>query len=146
MAGIAGLALAERLRTRAPELTVRLFEASDRPGGKIRTERIAFDDGRFIVESGPDAILAQKPWALRPDRRARAERSVDPDQPYAELNRNPEVRSPDRSARRRRVSRADADLALRAVRSALPAGQIRAALDFVTRPRAAMATSRSARS
>jgi protoporphyrinogen/coproporphyrinogen III oxidase len=63
-AGIAGLALAERLRTRAPELTVRLFEASDRPGGKIRTERIAFDGGRFIVESGPDAILAQKPWAL----------------------------------------------------------------------------------
>jgi oxygen-dependent protoporphyrinogen oxidase len=63
-AGIAGLALADRLHTQAPELTVRLFEASDRPGGKIRTERFAFDDGCFIVESGPDAILAQKPWAL----------------------------------------------------------------------------------
>jgi oxygen-dependent protoporphyrinogen oxidase len=63
-AGIAGLALADRLRTHAPELTVRLFEASDRPGGKIRTERIQLDDGSFIVESGPDAILAQKPWAL----------------------------------------------------------------------------------
>ena len=63
-AGIAGLALADRLCTRAPELTARLFEASDRPGGKIRTERIALDNGNFIVESGPDAILAQKPWAL----------------------------------------------------------------------------------
>ena len=63
-AGIAGLALAERLRSHAPELTVRLFEASDRPGGKIRTERIDFDDGRFIIEAGPDAILAQKRWAL----------------------------------------------------------------------------------
>ena len=63
-AGIAGLSLADRLRSRAPQLSVRLFEASDRPGGKIRTERVEFDDGRFIVESGPDAILAQKPWAL----------------------------------------------------------------------------------
>ena len=63
-AGIAGLSLADRLRSRAPELSVRLFEASDRPGGKIRTERVESDDGRFIVESGPDAILAQKTWAL----------------------------------------------------------------------------------
>ena len=63
-AGIAGLSLADRLRSRAPELSVRLFEASDRLGGKIRTECVELDDGRFIVESGPDAILAQKPWAL----------------------------------------------------------------------------------
>jgi oxygen-dependent protoporphyrinogen oxidase len=62
--GIAGLSVADRLRSHAPELSVRVLEASDRPGGKIRTERIEFDDGRFIVEAGPDALLAQKPSAM----------------------------------------------------------------------------------
>jgi oxygen-dependent protoporphyrinogen oxidase len=62
--GIAGLCVADRLRSHAPELSVRVLEASDRPGGKIRTERIEFDDGRFILEAGPDALLAQKPWAM----------------------------------------------------------------------------------
>src|SRR5438132_6235533 len=62
--GIAGLAAAHRVvewsreRGRAVELT--LFEAADRLGGTIQTER---RDG-FLVECGPDSFLSEKPWAL----------------------------------------------------------------------------------
>jgi oxygen-dependent protoporphyrinogen oxidase len=63
--GITGLAAAHRLvelaRERQRQIDVRLFEASARLGGTIRTERI--DD--FIVESGPDSFLSEKPAALR---------------------------------------------------------------------------------
>lgn len=63
--GIAGLAAAHRLVELAREgqrpLEIRLFEASPRLGGTIRTERI--DD--FIVEGGPDSFLSEKPAALR---------------------------------------------------------------------------------
>src|SRR5688572_11069929 len=61
--GIAGLCVADRLRRESPDVVVRVYEASDRAGGKLLTERIELDDGRFIVEAGPDAWLAQKPWA-----------------------------------------------------------------------------------
>lgn len=61
--GIAGLTIAYRLRQRSPHLRVALLEASDRCGGKILSETVETDDGRFIVEGGPDAFLAQKPWA-----------------------------------------------------------------------------------
>src|SRR5213594_4518204 len=62
--GIAGLAAAHRVvewsreRSRAVDLT--LFEAADRLGGTIQTERC---DG-FLVECGPDSFLSEKPWAL----------------------------------------------------------------------------------
>ena len=62
--GIAGLAAAHRViewsreRSRAVDLT--LFEAADRLGGTIQTER---RDG-FLVECGPDSFLSEKPWAL----------------------------------------------------------------------------------
>ncbi|PYO58792.1 MAG: protoporphyrinogen oxidase, partial [Candidatus Rokuibacteriota bacterium] len=62
--GIAGLAAAHRVvewsreRGRAVDLT--LFEAADRLGGTIQTER---RDG-FLVECGPDSFLSEKPWAL----------------------------------------------------------------------------------
>ena len=62
--GIAGLAAAHRVvewsreRGRAVDLT--LFEAADRLGGTIQTERC---DG-FLVECGPDSFLSEKPWAL----------------------------------------------------------------------------------
>jgi len=55
--GISGLAAAYRLQQRDPSLRISVFEASDRLGGNIRTERV---DG-FIVEGGPDAFLANKP-------------------------------------------------------------------------------------
>jgi protoporphyrinogen/coproporphyrinogen III oxidase len=56
--GIAGLAAAFRLRELGRE--VLLLEASPRLGGVIRTETL---DG-FVVEAGPDALLAQKPEGL----------------------------------------------------------------------------------
>jgi oxygen-dependent protoporphyrinogen oxidase len=62
--GIAGLAAAHRAVELAgerhvdPELT--LLEARDRLGGTIETEHV---DG-FLVESGPDSFISEKPWAL----------------------------------------------------------------------------------
>ena len=61
--GLAGLCVADRLRRDAPDLTVRVYEASDRPGGKLLSERIETGDGVFLVEAGADAWLAQKLWA-----------------------------------------------------------------------------------
>lgn len=62
--GITGLSavyfLLQRSRRADRPLRVTLVEA-ERLGGKIRTERV---DG-FVVEGGPDAFLAQKPWAAR---------------------------------------------------------------------------------
>jgi protoporphyrinogen/coproporphyrinogen III oxidase len=57
--GIAGLSAAYELERRG--LTVRLFEASDRLGGVIRTER---RDG-WVIDAGPDALLVQKPAAVQ---------------------------------------------------------------------------------
>ena len=55
--GITGLAAAYQLtRARIPVL---LVEASDRLGGKIRTDRV---DG-FLVEAGPDSFIAYRPAA-----------------------------------------------------------------------------------
>lgn len=62
--GIAGLATAyelqERARSADASIHVSLVEADGRLGGVIRTERV---DG-FIIEGGPDSILAHKPWAV----------------------------------------------------------------------------------
>src|SRR4051794_13166478 len=41
--GIAGLCVAYELSKRAPDLRWRLFESSDRLGGKVRTEQIEHD-------------------------------------------------------------------------------------------------------
>ena len=56
--GIAGLASARALHESGHD--VLLLEASSRFGGVIRTEKT----GGFVVEAGPDAILAQKPEGL----------------------------------------------------------------------------------
>jgi len=62
--GITGLAAAHRAvelaREQSSELELTLVEARDRLGGTIATERT----GGFLVESGPDSFLTEKPWAL----------------------------------------------------------------------------------
>ena len=57
-AGISGLAAAYELTKRG--LSVRVLEASSRPGGVIRTD--VFDG--WVVDGGPDSILVQKPGAV----------------------------------------------------------------------------------
>lgn len=63
--GIAGLAAVHRLvevsRERALGLDIALLEAAPRLGGSIATERV----GDFLVESGPDSFISEKPWALQ---------------------------------------------------------------------------------
>ena len=63
--GIAGLSAAYRLHelaaAREMPLEVALFEASDRIGGPLETIR---RDG-FVIETGADSFLSEKPWALQ---------------------------------------------------------------------------------
>ncbi len=63
--GISGLAAAHRLlelaRDAGQPLELRLFEAGDRLGGVIRTER----EAGCVIEAGPDSFLSEKPAALR---------------------------------------------------------------------------------
>jgi len=61
--GIAGLSAAY-YASKLPNVQITLLEADSRWGGKITTDRVAFDDGQFIVEGGPDTFLATKPWAV----------------------------------------------------------------------------------
>lgn len=58
--GISGLAAAEHLSRQEPRLRVTLLESRSRLGGHIRTEQ---RDG-FIMEAGPDVLLAAKPAAI----------------------------------------------------------------------------------
>jgi oxygen-dependent protoporphyrinogen oxidase len=64
-AGIAGMAAAHRLvelsRERGVPLDLSVWEAGRRPGGSIGTERT---DG-FVIESGPDSFISEKPAALQ---------------------------------------------------------------------------------
>ena len=66
--GISGLAAAFRLaahRESGGMLSVRLFEASDRLGGTIQTERIdAEQQGDCLCEAGPDSMVSSKPAAI----------------------------------------------------------------------------------
>ncbi|MDQ3211954.1 MAG: protoporphyrinogen oxidase [Acidobacteriota bacterium] len=57
-AGITGLSAAFELATRG--IPFQILEASQRPGGLIRTEQV---DG-FTIEGGADSVLAQKPAGL----------------------------------------------------------------------------------
>jgi oxygen-dependent protoporphyrinogen oxidase len=57
-AGISGLAAAYDLASRG--LSVRVVERDDRAGGLVLTERI---EG-FVIDAGPDSLLAQKPAAI----------------------------------------------------------------------------------
>lgn len=63
--GISGLAAAHRLvelsRSTGRAIDVHLLEGSRRLGGVIATER----SGEFLIESGPDSFLSEKPAALQ---------------------------------------------------------------------------------
>lgn len=63
--GISGLAAAHRLHelaaAREMPIEVTLFEAGTRLGGAIETLR---RDG-FVIETGADSFLSEKPWALK---------------------------------------------------------------------------------
>jgi protoporphyrinogen/coproporphyrinogen III oxidase len=60
--GFAGLALAFRLSQQRQHRRVVLLEATPRLGGKALTEIIETEQGRFLIEAGPDSFLAAKPW------------------------------------------------------------------------------------
>jgi oxygen-dependent protoporphyrinogen oxidase len=70
--GISGLAAAEHLSREAPDLRLTLLEASPRLGGHIRTER---RDG-FVMDAGPDVLLAAKPAAIELAKRVGLESRV----------------------------------------------------------------------
>ncbi len=62
--GIAGLSAAYYATKKLPDTQITLIESDSRWGGKISTDRAAFDDGQFIIEGGPDTFLASKPWGV----------------------------------------------------------------------------------
>lgn len=59
-AGIAGLAAAHRLREIVPADEVVVLDADTRAGGIVATEHAH----GFTLETGPDAFITEKPWAL----------------------------------------------------------------------------------
>jgi oxygen-dependent protoporphyrinogen oxidase len=59
-AGVAGLATAHRLLRADPGLDVTVLESRSTVGGRLRTARV----GDLELESGPDAFVARKPWAV----------------------------------------------------------------------------------
>ena len=88
-AGVSGLAAAHRLRELDPTFEVEIIEASERPGGWLRTvER----DG-FVVELGPDSILTEKPHALALVRRLGIERATVRERRRGQLTGGVEHRS-----------------------------------------------------
>jgi len=58
--GISGLTIAYLLLNKKPELDVTVYEADNRPGGKIWTEQA---DG-YLCERGPNGFLDNKPMTL----------------------------------------------------------------------------------
>jgi oxygen-dependent protoporphyrinogen oxidase len=58
--GISGLTAAYRLRQLVPSARVKVFEASDRLGGVLSTER----HGDFLIERGADSFITKQPCAL----------------------------------------------------------------------------------
>ena len=67
--GISGLAAAHRLwelgREKRLNLSVTLLEGSNRLGGLIET----LHREKFLLEGGPDAFMAEKPWGMELCRR-----------------------------------------------------------------------------
>ena len=68
--GISGLAAAHRLvelstDAESPAVTIELFDAAERLGGCFGTEQI----GDYVVETGADSFITDKPWGLELCRR-----------------------------------------------------------------------------
>ncbi len=71
--GIAGLAAAYYAQKNTEEdLQITLLEQADYWGGKLITERVAYDGpgdadkaGQFVIEGGPDTFVVTKPWGVR---------------------------------------------------------------------------------
>lgn len=61
-AGVTGLSAARALRQRAPDAEIVVLERDTRIGGLVETEYTA--DG-FLLEHGPDSLLAGKPAGMR---------------------------------------------------------------------------------
>ena len=67
--GISGLSTAWYVEKQAAALgvpvTCSVYESAGRWGGRILTDIVEREEGRFVVEGGPDSfITAQKPWAV----------------------------------------------------------------------------------
>jgi oxygen-dependent protoporphyrinogen oxidase len=67
--GISGLSAAWYVERQAAaegvSVVCSLYESADRWGGRILTDIVDREEGRFVVEGGPDSFLAgQKPWAV----------------------------------------------------------------------------------
>lgn len=62
--GIAGLSAAYYAKKKISDAHITVIESDSRWGGKITTDRVVFDAGQFIIEGGPDAFLATKPWGI----------------------------------------------------------------------------------
>ena len=58
--GVSGLATAYRLLRGDPQLAVTVLEAAGSAGGRLATAEV----GGLELESGPDAFVARKPWAV----------------------------------------------------------------------------------
>jgi oxygen-dependent protoporphyrinogen oxidase len=58
--GMAGLSAAHYLYRSGKAVDFRVFEESDRLGGKVVTDRT----NGFTIEGGPDSFITQKPWGL----------------------------------------------------------------------------------
>ncbi|NDJ60685.1 MAG: protoporphyrinogen oxidase, partial [Chloroflexi bacterium] len=68
--GISGLStawyLAKAAAAHGITLDYTVLEKADHWGGKVRTEHVEdFAETPFVVETGPDSFLTQKPWALQ---------------------------------------------------------------------------------
>jgi len=68
--GIAGLAAAYYAQKNTQEdLQITLLEQANYWGGKLITERVAYDTqdgvGQFVIEGGPDTFVVTKPWGVR---------------------------------------------------------------------------------
>src|SRR5256885_9566886 len=59
-AGVSGLTATYRVRLADPSIDVVVLEASQRPGGALRTVEMA----GIPLDAGPDSFLGRKPWAI----------------------------------------------------------------------------------
>ena len=62
--GIAGLSAAYYAKKKTSDAHITVIESDSHWGGKITTDRVAFDKEQFIIEGGPDSFLATKPWGV----------------------------------------------------------------------------------